>query len=475
MVLRRIPLFILFFSITMLSAQVNSPYSRYGLGNIFPTTFGASNGLGGMSAAYFTPNNINYTNPASYADISYTTFDVGAYGNVLTLENDLESYTSGDGNLSYMAFGFPMLKKLRHSKFGLSFGLIPYSAFEYNIIQEEPTDDPVLGTKEYNYVGDGKLYQIYGGLGYKYQSDTVHTGKIINKEPVTATNIVSIGANAAQLFGSLYNITYASFPEQVNSQTTKLTRSNNINGGIYNMGIGLTRQYTRTSGTARDFLVWRIGGSMSPQIDVNGEQSVLWTNIFKTGNYESVTDTIYMEPDTTGNITLPASYQGGLAFSFFTTEQKDKNQFTLSAQYNRTNWSTYKGFQDAGQLGDSWRVTVGGELFTKAKATNTKVSEDKNQRVFNTAPWTIRFAVYSGQSNLIIDGVQLNDRGISSGFSVPLGVGKEVQSTLRNSRLNFFVNAGQRGSNTTITETYYNFGVGFTIVDMGWFQDYKLN
>jgi hypothetical protein len=140
-----------------------------------------------------------------------------------------------------------------------------------------------------------------------------------------------------------------------------------------------------------------------------------------------------------------------------------------------TNWSDYKGFQDAGKLGDSWRVTVGGELFTKAKSANTKVSEDKTQRVFNTAPWTIRFAVYSGQSNLIIDGVQLNDRGISTGFSVPLGVGKEVQSTLRNSRLNFFVNAGQRGSNTTITETYYNFGVGFTIVDMGWFQDYKLN
>jgi hypothetical protein len=254
-----------------------------------------------------------------------------------------------------------------------------------------------------------------------------------------------------------------------------LTRSNNINGGIYNMGIGLTRQYTRTSDVSRDYLVWRIGGSMSPQINVNGEQSVLWTNIFKTGNYESVTDTIYMEPDTSGNITLPASFQGGLAFSFFTTEQKAKNQFTLSAQYNRTNWSDYKGFQDAGKLGDSWRVTVGGELFTKAKSANTKVSEDKTQRVFNTAPWTIRFAVYSGQSNLIIDGVQLNDRGISTGFSVPLGVGKEVQSTLRNSRLNFFVNAGQRGSNTTITETYYNFGVGFTIVDMGWFQDYKLN
>ena len=126
----KIPLLIIVFSFSVLSAQVNSPYSRYGLGNIFPATFGAANGMAGVSAAYFTPTNINYLNPASYSELNFAIFEVGAAGNVLSLETATEKFTSGDGNLSYLAFGFPLFKQLRRHKFGLSFGLIPYSGFQ---------------------------------------------------------------------------------------------------------------------------------------------------------------------------------------------------------------------------------------------------------------------------------------------------------------------------------------------------------
>jgi len=475
MQLRRIPLFILFFTITALSAQVNSPYSRYGLGNIFPTTFGASSGMAGFSATYFTPTNINYQNPASYGELGFATFDVGAYGNVITLEDDVERFTSGDGNLSYLAFGFPILKKSRNHKLGMSFGLIPYSAFQYDIIEEQPTDDPLLGTIEYNYVGNGKLYQFYGGLGYKFTTDTVQRTKEIkgDLDTVISTNLFSVGGNAAQVFGSLFNITYASFPDQANSQTTKLTRDNRISGGIYNYGVAYQKQYIRKQASTRDYFVWRFGGSMSPEIGVSGRQSVTWTNIIKIGNFEAVNDTIYAEPDTSGNIIIPASFQGGLSFSFFTTEMENKNQFTIGAQYARTMWSQYEGFQDAGTLGDSWRASVCAEILTKVKKNAT--TGDKSQRVYNKSPYAIRFGAYTGQSNLIIDGVQLNDRGVTAGIAIPIGVGKEVQATFRNSRLNLFLNAGQRGSNTSITETYYNFGIGVTFIDLNWFQEFKLN
>lgn len=473
MQLRRIPLLILFFAVTALSAQVNSPYSRYGLGNIFPTTFGAANGMAGFSAAYFTPTNINYQNPASYAELGFATFDVGAYGNVLTLNDDNEQFTSGDGNLSYMAFGFPVFKKMRHHKFGLSFGLLPYSGFEYNIIEELPTGDPQLGTIQYNYVGDGKLYQVYGGLGYKYTTDTtMHINE--SNDTIISTNLFSIGANAAQVFGSLFNITYASFPDQNNSQTTKLTRDNRVSGGIYNVGVGYQKQYIRKSGSDRDYLVWRFGGAFNPEMSVNGKQSINWTNIIKIGNYEAVNDTIYSAPDTSGNITIPMSFQGGLSFSFFTTEYETKNQFTIGAQYSRTNWSQYQGLQNVGTLGDSWRATLSAEILTKSK--KKEASEENNKKVYNTAPYAIRLGAYTGNSNLInAEGVQLNDIGITAGFAIPIGVGKEVQPSFRNSRLNLFVNAGQRGTNTKITETYYNFGIGVTLVDLGWFQEYKLN
>lgn len=470
--LRRIlPLLLLSISSTLLFAQVNSPYSRYGLGNIFPTTFGASNGMSGLSAAFITPININYQNPASYADLLGASFDVGVAGNVLTLNTDLETFTSGNGNLSNLAFGFPLLKNVRRHKLGFSFGLIPYSAFQYDIIEEIPTDDNDLGIKRYNYVGDGELYQVYGGLGYKFQTDTTMLlrSRKEGTDTVIAAHLFSIGGNSAALFGSLFNLTYASFPDVVNSQTTKLTRKNEVNGGLYNAGIAYQRNYIRKKGTNRDYLTWKFGGAYTPQLDVRGDQSILWTNILKNGNYEFVTDTIYSAPDTSGNIRLPMSFQGGLTFSFFSTDVKNKNQFTVGAQYSMTQWSKYEGFQDAGQLGDSWRVSVGAEFIPKIKKSSGQKENDKPQ-------FTYRAGFYTGTSNLLSEtGESLSDVGVTAGFAIPLGRGENVQRTFVNSRMNIYLNIGQRGANTGLAETYYNFGVSFSIVDTGWFIKYKLN
>jgi len=451
-------------TVTALSAQVNSPYSRYGLGNLFPATFGAANGMGGLSAAFITPININYLNPASYAEFIGATFDVGVSGSVVTLRSDLETFTSGNANLSNIAFGFPILKNARRQKMGLSFGLIPYSSFQYNILDQQLTDDADLGIKEYNYVGDGNLYQLYGGLGYKFQTDTTQHFRdpATRKDTVIAAHIFSIGANSAYLFGSLYSVTYASFPDLVNAQTTKLTRDNSVDGGLYNAGIAYQRQYTRKDGPNRNNLIWKFGVSASPELTVQGNQSVLWTNILKNGNYEFVTDTIYNAPDTSGNITLPLSWRAGATFSFFSSD-KEKNQFTIGAQFEASQWSAYRGFQDAGNLGDSWRITLGTEIIPKLKKDTRPVL-------------TYRLGAYTGMSQYLdTEGNSLSDLGLNLGFAMPLGLGNNAPATLRNSRLNIWLNVGQRGAGTDLSETYYNFGLSFSLVDMGWFIKYKLN
>ncbi|MEK7225992.1 MAG: hypothetical protein AAB221_09945, partial [Bacteroidota bacterium] len=48
-------------------SQDNSPYSRYGIGDIVPNTNILSRGMGGVSAAYSDILSINFSNPASYA------------------------------------------------------------------------------------------------------------------------------------------------------------------------------------------------------------------------------------------------------------------------------------------------------------------------------------------------------------------------------------------------------------------------
>ena len=59
------------------SAQENSPYSRYGLGDLTPNQNVFSRGMGGIAAGVADNKSVNFTNPASLTFISNTIFDVG--------------------------------------------------------------------------------------------------------------------------------------------------------------------------------------------------------------------------------------------------------------------------------------------------------------------------------------------------------------------------------------------------------------
>ncbi|MEZ5014387.1 MAG: hypothetical protein R2794_08855 [Chitinophagales bacterium] len=449
-------------------AQVNSPYSRFGLGNIFPATFSSANGMGGQSAAYFTTTNINFLNPASYAEFTNATFEIGGYGNVLKLETNTENYTSGDGNLSYMAFGFPFLRKLHNHYFGMSFGLIPYSGFEYDVVEQQDSGDPDLGIKQYDYVGDGKVYRVYGGVGYKFQTKIDSSWKFTDSLQTDTlwkykADQFSVGINASALFGNLRATTIASFPDIISSQDTKLSNDTRVNGSLFQYGIGYQKQYIRKpeSKKYRDVLVWRFGAYASPAMDLDARQNILWTNIVKSGNYEFPTDTLYMAPDTAGFIHMPLSYSAGAGFSFFSTSE-DKNMFSIYAQYEATKWSGYSGFQDAGELADSWRISLGAEFIPKNPGNDKKI----------TRSVVIRAGAYTGYSNVVVDGEQLKEGGGTLGVSIPIGVGKNSIPILRYSTINLYTNIGSRGNTDTIRETYYRFGVGFTLVDSNWFKKY---
>lgn len=56
-----------FFAFLTVSAQDNSPYSRFGIGDLTPSSHNLNRAMGGISAAYGDPVTINFNNPASYA------------------------------------------------------------------------------------------------------------------------------------------------------------------------------------------------------------------------------------------------------------------------------------------------------------------------------------------------------------------------------------------------------------------------
>ena len=109
---------------------IQSPYSKFGVGNIKGSLLPQLRAMGGISTAvgkhtFF--NNINMQNPASYATINATTLDLGLTGSYTELKNANLSETSFNGNIAHVALAFPVSKSS-----ALSFGILPYSELGYN-------------------------------------------------------------------------------------------------------------------------------------------------------------------------------------------------------------------------------------------------------------------------------------------------------------------------------------------------------
>ena len=138
-ILRLIPSIVLVCSLLPAKSQINSPFSRYGLGNeVFNSQNATSQALGGFTAAYTSSMNgsfgqsLNFNNPASYASLYMTTFDLGMNltSNILRSQSPVSKFNSNYFVPNYLAVGLPIDKK---RKIGMAFGLRPITQINYSI------------------------------------------------------------------------------------------------------------------------------------------------------------------------------------------------------------------------------------------------------------------------------------------------------------------------------------------------------
>ena len=116
-------------------AQVTtqSPYSKFGVGNIKGMVLPQFRAMGGISTGVYKPNgysNVNMLNPASYPGINFTTVDIGMSSELTTVKSGSASEKSFNSTLSHLAIGVPV-----SSRSALSFGLTPYT----NLVTSFPT------------------------------------------------------------------------------------------------------------------------------------------------------------------------------------------------------------------------------------------------------------------------------------------------------------------------------------------------
>jgi hypothetical protein len=152
--------------------QDNSPYSRYGVGDLVPSTHIITRALGGVSAAYTDQLSINFNNPASYSSFQgnkelkskklssgRAILDIGINFEGRTLREPATSkkFVANNALFSYVQVGVPLKQS-----WGLSFGLRPISRISYKMFNSQRLKDPLTGlpidSALTRFEGDGGSY-----------------------------------------------------------------------------------------------------------------------------------------------------------------------------------------------------------------------------------------------------------------------------------------------------------------------------
>ena len=147
--------------------NTNSPYTRYGYGDLSDQSFGNSKAMGGIAFGLRDGAQINPLNPASYTAIDSLTF---IFEGGVSLQNMNISGSGVKLNAKNSSFDYLAMQFRLHPRIAMSIGLLPFSNVGYSVSDTQAATDPTTGnTADYarSYTGDGGLHQLYAGVGVK--------------------------------------------------------------------------------------------------------------------------------------------------------------------------------------------------------------------------------------------------------------------------------------------------------------------
>jgi hypothetical protein len=402
-------------------SSINSPYSRFGLGDLAGKNMNTTlQGMGGISIGFADPGIINPANPASYARIDSGSFifEAGIFTDFTTLKTTTLSESGYFGSLNYILMGFPITRWWR-----TSLGVMPFSKIGYDV--NILVDVEGFSNVENSIEGDGGLNQVYWGNAFKI-------GKNLR-----------LGINATYLFGESRRRSVINFVDSLLILGTKTETRVRGSDFIFDYGV----QYDIHMNKNRQLT---IGLIYANAFNIKATRSYLATNIFNgiDGAVDIVRDTIAYEPDETGTISLPAKAGFGLTY-------RNADRWMVGADFEWQNWEKFKGFGISDTLDNSWRIAFGGE-FTPV---HTSISS-----LFTRMTYRLGFR-YSN-SYLTISDNNINEFGISFGFKFPL---RQTKTTL-----NMSFEIGKRGTTRAnlVQENFINFTFGVSINEH-WFHKRK--
>jgi hypothetical protein len=452
------------------TAQENSPYSRYGLGDLTPNHNIFTRGMAGISAgvADFTTldpansnkantfrlqpsnnNGINFTNPASLSTIASTNFlgntifDVGLDIDYRTLKssNPAKKFTSANTYISYLQIAFPLATAKMRKKdmnWAMSLGLRPVSKINYKI-QENVRNLNIGDSTSTLYEGSGGVNQAFLGTAVKIKN-------------------FSIGVNAGYMFGSKdISAIKAIINDTVSHYTSNHEDKTTFGGFFINAGIQYDIPLTTVGKEITSNL--RLGAYGNIQQNLNASNDLIRETIFYDANGNQYRlDSVY-ENNVKGKIKYPAMVAFGGVYQ--------NANWLVGADFEYGFWSQYRFYDKTDLVQNNWKVRVGTQYFPLNEKKQTR-------KYFNYVKYRAGF--YYGS-----DYIKTNVNGNRPEYGFTVGTGMPLTSVRRQNPYGGYVvlNTGlefaSRGNKqTNIRENLFRFSIGISM-NANWFRKPKYN
>lgn len=419
-------------------AQDNSPWSRYGLGDIVPSGNIANRGMGNLSAAYGDFQTINFINPASYSKFGpqRAILDIGIDINNRRLSNNKGgTYSSNNAYIPYLASGFQIKPQKAKYNWGLAFGLRPLNKVSYNI----------QGASRIS-AGDS-IQTVYEGTGGTYQA-FIGTGIGIKN--------FSFGINSGYRFGSADYITKVSIYNDTVPDRYRLGKKeikNNFGAPFVDLGIQYMIKIKKDT-INRKISSLHLGAYTSLQSKMKAKRDEVYESFFISDEVgtEKRLDSVSEVKNIKGNVIYPSTYGFGLMY-----ESEGKSSLSIGVDLEFSNWGEYRFFGNKDLVQNSWQFKVGGQLMPDIRGGDKSYW---NQVIY-------RAGFHYGTEPFTIAG-DLNNYGITFGIGLPIKRYSFAELN-RNNIVNTSFEFGQRGNRSSLLrENYIRFAVGFSLSDI-WF------
>lgn len=439
----------------ILCAQDNSPYSRYGLGDLHPGSHILNRGMAGLSAAYSDQLSVNFANPASYSrfySLPEARSKKLAYGRILldvglnfdnrTLRetNNPEKFTAPNAYFSYLQMGIPLRKD-----WGLVFGLRPLSKIGYSVVKRERLTDPLtllpIDSALTEFTGDGGAFLFNTGTGFAFKN-------------------LSMGINAGYLFGKKE---YSTQRRLINDSIPDFYKSSNYqtNAAFGDLFFNMGMQYRVDLKKDKTKYV-QLGVFGNVKHTLNASTDIVRETFFKGsdgGTYRL--DSVYEQRNIKGTIIYPASLGGGFLAEQLPDEKK--TGWLVGVDFIQTKWSDYRFNGQPDSVRNNWQLKIGGQLRPAFKE-----SKYKNLVAY-------RAGFFVGKDYLHIHNQRLPEFGITAGLSLPIANLKDASRRFRTQYSVVTVSAEyiKRGNKQSILqENLFRLSVGFSLSDL-WFTKRK--